>query len=198
MNRPTPSEIVSIAALMFGSDAFMKATGEGRREMMANAFWAWRQARDVIHAAPLAERERDEIEHSAVMSLAVRCDAETESLKLAVTAGEDVVAWTDASLWSAVGEGMKDHDTPASVADRLHHKFKYRMGGTGRGNEVESQGKGVKRALAVEILRDDGWTPGRHSVDLADSERLPEKLPESSETRQRSSKKARKTKRAQR
>lgn len=197
MNQPTPSEIVSIAAQIFGS-AFKNAPAEERREMIANAFWFWRQARDVIHEAPLAKREIVEIEHLAVMSTAVRSDAEWEALALAAAAGEDVVTWTDASLWAAVGEKMNSGDTPASVAERLHHKFKYRMKTKGRKGEVESQGRGVKRALAVEILRDDGWTPGRRSVDLADSERLPERLPEKSETRQRSSRKAGKTKRTQR
>ncbi len=157
--NPSPSEIVIIAVKMFGQ-RFGTGSTETRRGMLVNACWAWRQARDVIYEAPFDDKELEEISEKAIRLNAALTDRGVEALLFAEKSGETRVSWTDAMLWDAVGEGMGSGDSPSTVASRLHKKFKYRMEQRGRHGEIDSPSKGVPMALALEILRDDGWKPG--------------------------------------
>jgi len=177
MNAPTPAELVMIAQALYGRE-FAGAESEPRRELLAEAFWIWRQAREVIQKAPLSEKEREQLEETAMLAEAKRCDAEAEALQLAESSGEDIVSWKDTSLWAAVGERLSPGDSPASVADRLHQRFKNRMQQLGRASEVMSEKKGVRRSLAVEILRDDGWKPGPKSACSAENGKISGEGPE--------------------
>ena len=73
MNQPTPTDLLLIATRMFG-DEFSKANGERRRQLLADAFGAWRLARDVINETPLAGQESDEL----MPRLAVEADISSE------------------------------------------------------------------------------------------------------------------------
>ena len=57
--NPKPSELVALAVAMHGLK-LTEATGDARRQLLADAFWAWRLARGVIDTGLQSEREKDE------------------------------------------------------------------------------------------------------------------------------------------
>lgn len=63
--NPSPSELVTLAVAMHGQK-FTEADGDARRELLADALWAWRLARGAIDSGIQSEREKGEEIHKSL------------------------------------------------------------------------------------------------------------------------------------
>lgn len=148
---PTPSELVSLAALV-RPEGLRTAAGHDCEELLCEAFELWQVARAVVANKG---QTRAHVEGEAMMSVVEESAAKDEAEAAAKAAPEMVVAWTDARLWAGLGEGRKAKgETPGQVAERIYHKYRERMISDGRKSDVRPQSQGINLAFALEFLRE--------------------------------------------